>query len=844
MNEDKLTTVRRMRLVLILSRRFARSTETARTSVIVVVAAAFVACMYIVLNALTLSPSQAIERDLGKFGAFVGFGTTAVPPGEDRLTTKLRDAAINAGARNVMVSLISVNVPLAQRSADDLTLQEAPWSGRPFPERYELQLGAWPNSPGEVVVANGEVLDARVGQRLPILDGKTTLRVVGVAEDAYARSASLLAAPGTWARLDAKAARGFALLQAQPVLYWSGNEAEQVIEAFEEVLAGLDHGENSATFDDLVRQSFKTRADVAAAREHSWISQAPAGYTIPSVFLPLLAVAMMFGLATRRFRNRISLLGSLGIPAGQITVSLAFASLLWALTAVITGFAVGAGLGIAARELLSLIVDQPVGPMPNLVGPVIRFLGITVLAVVGAALLLHGTTNPRRSSREHELPRSNRLVRDSRHIAALIVGCVALFLIVRMDSPPDAMILAGTFSLMILLLTPDLVQLVLNRLPEIGPKSRLARRQLVADRSRASVTVALLSLILGSSLGFIALLDTMIRTAGDAAYPEVLPGQVLVADRGSTVVPAPVSVLRAALQHPDLRGKAPIRIRYLFQFDNDDPAKEVRTTMQGDDGIIMALDTPEQVSQLTSRRLSSSQANLLRAGGLLVWDDLQTRPRAAVPLTVKAGDRTVSRTGALAVAQLAVPKVGWRAVTSGVMLTKTAEALNVPISEGAVAFTGVSDKAAASVQQSVMESGQDRHQIQIYEPVPPPIPPTALSATAVGLAGLALVASVVTARSQVRALRGHLGALLAIGISPNWARQVVSYQQGIIVGVSIVLGLMIAAVPVVLAASLISGFTLSIPWSQVTILLSSVIAAIVGSLWVATRRLRPISRHA
>lgn len=54
---------------------------------------------------------------------------------------------------------------------------------------------------------------------------------------------------------------------------------------------------------------------------------------------------------------------------------------------------------------------------------------------------------------------------------------------------------------------------------------------------RTAAAHAVSAVLPGGSLGYLAPLDTLIRTANQQAYPDVLPGQVLLADRYSITFP-------------------------------------------------------------------------------------------------------------------------------------------------------------------------------------------------------------------------------------------------------------------------------------------------------------------
>ncbi|WP_149827647.1 hypothetical protein [Streptomyces tailanensis] len=166
------------------------------------------------------------------------------------------------------------------------------------------------------------------------------------------------------------------------------------------------------------------------------------------------------------------------------------------------------------------------------------------------------------------------------------------------------------------------------------------------------------------------------------------------------------------------------------------------------------------------------------------------------------------------------------------MLRATATALELPIQTyGPVMVTGVPDSKARALQQAVINAGMDAGAVLIHREPDDPVPPAALLATAVGLVFLALGAVLAATRSQTRILRRCLARLIAVGIPPRWARQVLLCQHGALIAVSTLLGLAIAVIPSVVLAARISGFVLSVPWWQLGVLAAAIyLAALLAAI--------------
>ncbi|MER5211194.1 hypothetical protein ABT063_11535 [Streptomyces sp. NPDC002838] len=307
-------------------------------------------------------------------------------------------------------------------------------------------------------------------------------------------------------------------------------------------------------------------------------------------------------------------------------------------------------------------------------------------------------------------------------------------------SPAQAMVLTGVLIAAVLLITPEVFSGVLRLLPEGGPR-RLVRRQLAADRARAGAALAVLTVLFGASLGYVTLLDTLIRTAEKQSYPAVLSGQVLLADGALDGLP---------------RAEA----RYLIADDPDNPRMASR---EGDDGSLLAAATPGDVERLIGRRLDSTQTSVLRDGGLLVWSHVSDAPigtNAHTRLVVREGDKVLGRTAELPATSVEVTPAEWRTGSDGIMLRATANALDLPIqTHGPVMVTGVPDTRARALQQAVINAGMDAGAVLIQVEPDDPVPPAALLATAVGLVLLALAAVLAATRSQTRILRRYLARL-------------------------------------------------------------------------------------
>ena len=208
------------------ARRFMRTRPMRRSAAIGFVTAAALMVVFVSLQGFSQSSEQVVQRDLGRFDARAGLGEGfGLGPGEAGATRAATTAADRAGASDAMVLLESFDVaPAIGDPPPVTTFQEADWASRPFPDRYSLIDGRWPDKPGEAILTPSLADATKHDKVVPVLSGNEKLRVVGRVTDRYATASSkILAAPGTWRGLDAPGlATRYPTLQASPTLLWSG----------------------------------------------------------------------------------------------------------------------------------------------------------------------------------------------------------------------------------------------------------------------------------------------------------------------------------------------------------------------------------------------------------------------------------------------------------------------------------------------------------------------------------------------------------------------------------------------------------------------------------------------
>jgi len=831
--------MKRAMFILRLARRYMRGRALARSTLVMVVSAAFLVGMFVTLRSLTLSGAQTAEQQLGRFGAVVDLGgVQELKPGDGEAVRRLVAAARSAGTGALTVEVNTPDIQLTGIDPPHVFYSEAPWRARPFPDRFFLSSGRWPARPDEVVVTNTNVLGLKANHRLSVLSGRHEFRVVGTARDKYGRFPTILAAPGTWEGLDPGLVEQFPTLAAYASIYSRGELVNPLVAALAKALARRPDAPDETTLRDALLEATNTRDEVIDHPGRSWVDRLPAGYGIPSLLLPLLATFLVFGLNDRRLRRNLTILGDLGVPRDQAVAGLALAVTAWTLIAAAAGAALGAGLALAVRPILQAFHPLPLSPVSGLKGPVCRLLAMTLAAGAVSALALHGSypalwvgSRRQRSERARRWEWARRW-QDVRQVLAVLAGCFIVVQLSRLDSISDAMVLAGTLALGALLLAPEAVTWTLRAMTEHTARPRLARRQLLGDRRRAVIATAMLAVTLGLPLGFLTLLDTLVSTNEGGIVPDVTPGQLALAGLGGTFDPPSAAVVTTVRDRLG-SSRSAIPLRYLGSRDMTPFVYLKGASM----GVVLALDTPAQVATLLQRRLSSQEATTLREDGMLVWDEVAQSNQV---LVVETNGRVTASTPPIPAVAASAPRVGWRAGTRAVLLSATARRLRLPVSTGALFYAGLSNEQVSGAQRAVLKAGLDPKQVLVYKPPRSVIPPLAFFAAATGLALLTLMTCLAVARSQAVALRGYLGTLLAIGLSTRWARQVLLIEQAVILGVGTVLAAVIAIAPVMLAVwRLPPQFVLTIPWRQLAAVLGVVYFASFMAVLIASRKLRP-----
>ncbi|MGI5215657.1 FtsX-like permease family protein [Plantactinospora sp. CA-290183] len=827
-------------LILTFARRFARSRRLRVSVVPVFVATVLVTGLYVALVGQSLTPEQIAQRDMGRYGAFAGFGAGDVAPGST-IRESLATALPSTSDRQSNVAVISTDLAVPAVAHSSVRLIEMDWAQDPFPGNYRMLSGRWPERPGEAIIVNPDAATGSIPDHLSLYGGRVKLTVVGTVDDLFTGNVEVFAGPGTWAGMDPDLASLNTRLRAQPVVYWDGTDVAGTIAAIAEALRAASDDPAAGDLVDRVQQTYTSRQSVLSQTRPSWIDRSPAGYTIPSLALPLLSTLAAFALTRRHVARSVRRMISVGVPRRIAVGGVGLAQGAWCLVATVAGHIVGLALGVVAARITAEVLAQPTGPIPTAVGPLARTIAMVVAGCAFGTLLIAraraARTDPARGSgpttAQASPTRRDGLVRNARHLLATLAVGVALTRLPGLDSPAKAMQTAGILAAAVLLMLPDLIPALLRRLPEANLRARLSKRQLLADTSRVTMLIAAIAMLLGLSTGFVSLLDTMMRTAGAEVYPDVLPGQVQIADNNTDVQPAPPTAVKAAQTVPALRDQTPVTIHFLATTDGT----TVTHIIAGQAfGLVLAVDSAADADRLLRTKLNERQRALLARGGILFWDH-HTPIGATVDLRHQQTDTVSGVLATIPAEAFHVNEAAWNVGTTGLVLTATAGRHHLPITAGTVIFTDISSADAEAAQTAVTAAGMDPRNARIHRTPPRPIPPMALNLTAVGVVILALAVTLTLTQTQTRILREHLGHLIALGLSTRWARTIVIRQHLVLTVLATAIGLLIGLPAALLAAWRLPGFVLSIPWEQLAILTAAVYSSIAVATALATRRL-------
>jgi hypothetical protein len=805
--------------------------------------------LFIGIKSFDQDSKQLIEQTLGRFEYRADLNDRALPPGGTDTPEDLADVALSNGAEDAAVVFQSYDVRPATTERRFTVYLESDWTKNPFPDRYRLESGRWPRAAGEVVVTEGylaaapDIQSSQAAEGVTsVLSGNASFRVVGRVTDVYAtKSSRILAASGTWASLDAATlSERYPTLSASASLYWSGGVPGGLADAINgtqppanPTLDPIGDPNAVVATADVLSTSSSTLRD-----PHSFITSIPLAYSIPSFLLPAIAAMVAYGLNARRLRRSLGILRSVGVSGKDASTSVILASFWWQVMAVLLGSLVGVLGGLVARGVAASFATRPLAPFANPISPAARILAITTLcAGVALACLIANQKHVGAAALMRPLLKARRFASPTRRALGTLTLAIGFIQAIRLDSIPGVMLLVLTFAVGVALYTPDVLPRAISTIPARNAPRRLALRQLVADIGRAQTATITVATTLGLSLAMLILLQSLTTSESEGHFSMTSPGQVSLISGGGGLSSAPATALTdlAAASIGDTQ--PPIDVGFAY---GESPERLAH--IEGDpNGIILVVNTSAEASRLANGQLTTEAQKVLDDGGLVLWKTAPS-PRRLV-LIDPTTETIVATTPAVQTAVQDYP-ANWMARAAGIMLRSQAQKLGLPTSHSQTVFTDVDGDRAHQVRAAAMEAGYDLSQVGIYEPPRPVVPPLAYWGGAIGLALALLLAIAAVARAQALSLRAYLGGLVALGISARWAQKVLRLQILVITGVGATTGMALAVAPIAYSSFKIPGLTLSLPWGQITLLLTLFVTAGGSATWQASRRLRANDRHA
>ncbi|MCG8656669.1 MULTISPECIES: ABC transporter permease [unclassified Yimella] len=817
-----------MNLPLRLARRFSRAAFIRWVPTIVAAAMVFIVTITLVVQALTLTGEQRTQRDHGRMGWRTDLSQIEQKGHLPRQFASMAAALRHNGVSDYDIEWATFDIKPSGAPTEFTEFLERDWRSNPLPGRFVLTSGRMPQAPGEVVVTHATSGHVANGT-LSVLSGTARLSVVGIVDDRYTRKSQILAAPGTAARFSDATLAAFPTLSGLTAVYWDGDSIDRVTSALAPIVARVTGQQRPAVVRNLSAAT-TSRAESVARPAPTFTHRFPLIGWVLVAGLPLVAGIAAAGSARRHLHRRTLTLRSVGVDRRTaitgLGVALTLSTLLWV--------TVGTIIGVALAALLRVVIAQtwayqPLAPLRLPTGSVLVAASCAVAGVVMTALPGLGATPARRASSAG----ASWLTFLRRVTAA--AGCAAVIaLAVSTNTTKESMILVGACLGVAVLVMPDLVPLILRRVPEGAPSQRLAVRQLRADSSRAQAAILTLVVAVAVPVAFFTLVSTVTHAGNDARVATVPRGQIMVSD-GQSGIGAPstdvVNVVRANL--PAARtvvlgaasgAAGPVAIE-------NAPAMGVWT-----------VNGPADAERLIGSPLTEAQRVTLDRGGILVWDDKPAGTRRLTSWAQTTSGPDGAHVAAVVDATPAVIDPSWQRNASGLITRAGLERHGLRSDGGLVVFTGVSDGDAQAVARDVVARGIDISQVVVHEEPNSVVVPLAFTLAAIMLAAVVGFTALVLFRGQARTMSRYLASLVAIGLTPVWVGRVLLRQAVIICVVGTLIGAAIGVASVIAFSRAHQGLPLVVPWVPIIATTGLGVSAALLSSVLSGRRVRATDR--
>lgn len=786
------------------------------------VASASVVATFLLFASLHLTPEQAIERDLGGYSESIGFGFANIAPGSataEAVERELRDRGL--GSATMTLSIVGV-----KRNGSPILIREANWRENPLPGRYRLRSGRWSEGVGEAVLVNYPGADPDLERQITLLSGRMPLRVVGVADDRYSeRQNAILVGKGTWRATPADTTDVFEAVTADAVIFWDGSRNRAMVSA---LIAGLGM-DSSDRIRAEARESEVTTGDVVHATAVEKSESNLYAYQVPSVLLILLMGLLAASLMLRHSAQSRRALRLAGCPSGVVSIACTVSSAAVLIVQLFLGVVVGVGIAYGARPLLLRMQDGPLSPTTFPAEPLGR-LGVGLILTLIVILVGSRSGFGRGRPSSGPVMGSSGSV-DRRRWIACVLAAVAIVAAPTVEEPIRGMVVASLGTLSVGLLAPDLTTWLCDRFRPKTLQQSLAVR-LLTSRPSSAVIATMISVLMGTVFAFLVLLSTLIATVGDGQIPDVLPDQILIADRATPVLPLESAVTEALSHEIESSGAEMIQLHFAADGLEDDPSARV-VKLVGGNGYLLAVENLNQARLLLGSAWDDGYSAALARGGAVRWGAGADGSGTAEVLV----DGSV--VGNLAVVDRKLPRVGWAAGKAGLTLVTSLEEMHLPVMSGGVVLAHAEPELASRLRATLRARGLDEDSVTGFHATPVPVPRPALALTAFVLTSICLVGISAATWSTTTALQQLVDQLQLSGVDIGWVRGVIVRLHLLLLVPALLVGLVAGVVPLV---ALIPRFgetwVITIPWLQLAALgAAAVLAGLLGAL-IQRRRLR------
>ena len=822
--------VRSRSALSLLIGRGLRSRPARRASVLLIVAFALLSCLFVSVSAFTLIPAQKIDSSFGSatHRAYQSGVLGDLPPGslaslEKALIKQVPSAHVLI--RSSTFRPDSYTKYFFKAPTEVVSYVEGASLREVFPGRYSLLDGVWPSAPRDVMVSQ-HLLDLLSQKtKFTVLSGTAELRVVGVVKDKYSVDGDIIiAAPGTWESLKPlRDDRQYQATDRQLTVMWSGaTTPAQLGQILSETLPA-DPLQRDGVAGSIENNSSTSAETLAQPVPTFGSDQIVVSYG-PLLLIALLVTALVIASVREPHSVSSRRLTAVGIPRTVVVQSQVATMAITGVCAITVGLALGWLIAIVVRlTILPLLAGQVLSPLPALPFAIVAIaLCSLITMVVGAAWPIRTTSSTR--------PTLGRRV--FAHLQATLIRrvlIVLLFITAFAAAAGPSFIIAPYLAIAaVILLTPDLLHLALWVAPGQTPRFLVARTLSRSTATRQGIAVMVIAGCIAVPMSVGTQLVTKKLSDSSFTFSLVPKNQIWIEKTGDSG--DVLGAARAVATVPGISRAIPVR-SLAGPADADGAAGAVARFAQSATGnmAIMVLDSEIDAKNIFGTIVTAKAETTLADGGVLNF--LNTTGSQKIAVYESGGIRSTV-TPEIETLKIDVSK-GYKEQFAGVILTKTARELLLPVSEPVTYIhTGVDESEITQAVAATIDSGYDSEFVHYF--VPPPVLPLPTAAymffSGLILGGFFVLFLVVD--DQARRLRSYSSRLVAIGLRPSWTLSILGLQSGLVV----LLGMIIGFGSGLIGLAVISNHyvvtvvpTTAIAAASIGVLLAAAIATIMAS---------------